>query len=470
MVCIALGLVPRLAPAGARVLRESIVASGLSAFVCVVYTVVVVGFDRQVRPDERVVAGLFLLAAIVVAVLGLPVRGRLREVAERLVPGPAVRPQQALDNLSVRMTRAVPMDELLLQMAETLHSSIAPAGAEIWVASDEALVRTTAVPDRATTRLVLGAEELTVVARAHVSGNAWAAVWLPEVLEGRQEQVLRVAPISHLGALLGLLVVARPGGSRPFTEDEESSLAELARHTGLALHNVRLDGALRASLEEVRRRNTELQASRARIVAAADASRRRIERDLHDGAQQHLVAMAVRVGLARTIVKADPTKIDAVLDDFRHAIDTTLTELRALAHGIYPPLLRDSGLGKALQNAGTRSPLPVEVDVELAGRFPADLEAAVYFCCLEAMNNAGKHAGEGATMTVSVRQQGDSVEFEVADDGAGYDPELASEGQGFLNMRDRVGAYGGDIRVDSAPGKGTRVRGRVPVPATVSPR
>ncbi len=469
LACVALGLVPRLAPAGGRALRESIVAGGLAVFVCVVYTIVVVGFDRQARPGERVLVGLIMMAAIVVAILALPVRSRLREVAERLVPGPAVRPQQALDNLSARMTRAVPMDELLLQMAETLRASTAPAGAEVWVASDEALIRTVSVPDRPPARLVLGAEEQVVVARAHVSGNAWAAVWLPDVLAGREDQVVRVAPISHLGSLLGLLVVARPHASHAFSDDEESSLAELARHTGLALHNVRLDGALQASLEELRRRNAELQASRARIVAAADASRRRIERDLHDGAQQHLVAMAVRIGLARSIVEEDPTQVDTVLEEFRRDIQATLTELRALAHGIYPPLLRDRGLSEALRNAAGRSSLPVEVDVELSGRPPADLEAAVYFCCLEAMNNAGKHAGEGATITVSVRCQGDAVVFEVADDGAGFDPAQATEGQGFLNMRDRVGAYGGDLVVESAPGKGTCVRGRVPVEAQKPP-
>ena len=463
LVGAACGLVPAWAAAGSRVLRESIVASGLAVFVCVVYAIVVVGFDRQARSGERLLVGLLMAAAVVVAVLALPVRSRLREMAEWLVPSAAVRPQEALDTLSARMTRAVPMDELLLQMAETLHASTAPAGAEIWVASDEALIRTVSVPDRPTTRLVLDAEDETVVARARVSGNAWVAVWLPDVLAGREDQVLRVAPISHLGSLLGLLVACRPAGARAFTEDEESSLAELARRTGLALHNVRLDGALQASLEELRHRNAELRASRARIVAAADASRRRIERDLHDGAQQHLVAMAVRIGLARSTVEEDPSQMDAVLEEFRRDIKATLVELRSLAHGIYPPLLRDRGLGEALRNAAGRAALPVEVDVDLADRPPADLEAAVYFCCLEATNNAGKYAGDSATVRLTVRRDGDALMFDVADNGVGYEVGHATEGQGFLNMRDRVGAYGGELEVESAPGKGTCVRGRLPI-------
>jgi signal transduction histidine kinase len=462
--CVVLGFVPAIAVIGRQALREGIVAVGLVAFVCVIYVVVVVGLGRQARPAERDLLGLSMLAAVAVAALAVPVRNRLLAVAQQLVPGTSVRPQQALDNLTARMTRAVPMDELLLQLAESLHASSATAGAEVWVASDEALVRTVSVPSLPTERLELGVEEQRVVARARVSGNAWVAVWAPALLKGREDQVIRVAPISHLGDLLGLLVVRRPAGSRMFSETEESSLAELARHTGLALHNVRLDGALQASLEELRRRNAELQASRARIVAAADQSRRRIERDLHDGAQQHLVAMAVRIGLARSILEEDPTQAGPLLDGLRRDLQATLDELRGLAHGIYPPLLRDRGLGEALRNASTRFALPVEIDVELTERPPADIEAAVYFCCLEAVNNAAKHAGEGATISLSVSVEEASLVFSVADNGRGFDLGQTATGQGFDNMRDRVGAYGGDLVVESSPGHGACIRGRLPLP------
>jgi signal transduction histidine kinase len=466
--CVVLGFVPATSGFGRHALREGIVALGLVAFVCVIYVVVVVGLDRQARPAERTLLGLSMLAAVAVAALTVPVRNRLLGFAQQLVPGTSIRPQQALDNLTARMTRAVPMDELLLQLAESLHASSAPAGAEVWVASDEALVRTVAVPSLPAERLELGSEEQRVVARARVSGNAWVAVWAPALLKGREDQVIRVAPISHLGDLLGLLVARRPAGSRMFNEAEESSLAELARHTGLALHNVRLDGALQASLEELRRRNAELQASRARIVAAADQSRRRIERDLHDGAQQHLVAMAVRIGLARTILEDDPSQAGQLLDGLRRDVQATLDELRGLAHGIYPPLLRDRGLGEALRNASTRFALPVEVNVDVAERPPADIEAAVYFCCLEAVNNAAKHAGEGATITLTVSIEGQSLLFAVADNGVGFDVEHGPTGQGFDNMRDRVGAYGGDLVVESSPGHGACIRGRLPLPGAAS--
>jgi signal transduction histidine kinase len=461
---VVLGFVPRLTAVSRAVLRECIIGAGLVAFVCLIYVVVVVGLDRQAEPDERPLLGLSMLAAVAVATLALPVRNRLSGVATRLVPGSGIRPQQALDNLTARMTRAVPMDELLLQLAESLHDSSATGGAEVWVASDEALVRTVSVPSLPAERLELGAEEQRVVARARVSGNAWVAMWAPALLKGREDEIVRVAPMTHLGALLGLLVARRPAGSRAFSENEESSLAELARHTGLALHNVRLDGALQASLEELRRRNAELQASRARIVAASDQSRRRIERDLHDGAQQHLVAMAVRIGLARSILEEDPTQAGPLLDELRRDVQATLDELRGLAHGIYPPLLRDRGLGEALRNASTRFALPVEIDVDLADRPPADLEAAVYFCCLEAVNNAAKHAGEGATITVSVSEDASWLSFAVADDGLGFDLSTVAGGQGFDNMRDRVGAYGGDLVVESSTGHGACVRGRIPLP------
>ncbi len=461
---VALGFVPALRGMSRTALREGIVGTGLVAFVCLIYVVVVVGLDRQAQPDERPLLGLSMLAAVAVATLALPVRSRLLGIASRLVPGSDVRPQQALDNLTARMTRAVPMDELLLQLAESLHASSATGGAEVWVASDEALVRTVSVPSLPPERLTLGAEEQRVMARARVSGNAWVAMWAPELLKGREDEIVRVAPISHLGALLGLLVVRRPAGSRAFTDNEESSLAELARHTGLALHNVRLDGALQASLEELRRRNSELQASRARIVAASDQSRRRIERDLHDGAQQHLVAMAVRIGLARSILEEDPTQAGPLLDELRRDVQATLDELRGLAHGIYPPLLRDRGLREALRNASTRFALPVEIDVDLTERPPADLEAAVYFCCLEAVNNAAKHAGEGATISVSVSEEASCLTFSVADDGHGFEVGSVAGGQGFDNMHDRVGAYGGDLVVESTPGQGARIRGRMPLP------
>jgi signal transduction histidine kinase len=294
-----------------------------------------------------------------------------------------------------------------------------------------------------------------------VSGNAWMQVWLPDVLSEHADRVVRVAPMAHSGELLGLLVCARAEGDAAFTEEEERVLTELARQVGLALHNSRLDSALQASLDDLRVANDQLTASRARIVAAADQSRRQIERNLHDGAQQHLVALAVKLGLARQLLDGDPGSVATLLEELRGDAQATLTELRELAHGIYPPLLMDRGLPEALRAAANRATLPTEVRADV-GRYEPEVEAAVYFCCLEAMQNAGKHAGEGARMTVTVSASETELCFEVADDGAGFETtDAARTGHGFVNMADRLGAIGGSLVVESNPGSGTRICGRL---------
>jgi signal transduction histidine kinase len=305
-----------------------------------------------------------------------------------------------------------------------------------------------------------------VVARAGVSGAAWARIWLPAILNSDGDEVLRVAPITNSGELLGMLVARRPEGALQFTEADDQALIDLARQVGLALHNVKLDSALQESLDEVRRQADELRASRARIVEAGDAQRRSIERDLHDGAQQHLVALAVNVNLARQLADSDPDTAKEILGQIGHDLQDAVQELRNLAHGIYPPLLMDRGLGEALNAAATRAALPTAVDADGVGRYSQAVEAAVYFCCLEALQNAAKHAGDGAEAMITVREEAGALLFSVADDGAGFDMASgAQRGHGFVNMSDRVGAIGGSISVESSPGKGTRIRGRIPLEA-----
>ena len=179
-------------------------------------------------------------------------------------------------------------------------------------------------------------------------------------------------------------------------------LTELARQVALALHNLQLDAALQASLDELQQRNEELQHSRARIVAAGDAERRKLERNLHDGAQQHLVALAVKLRLAQDAVEDDPADAVAMIDEIKGDVRVAIAELRSLAHGIFPPLLVSGGLAEALPAAATRATLATTVDTAGIGRYGGDIEAAVYFCVLEALQNAGKHAGAAATVAVRV--------------------------------------------------------------------
>jgi len=207
----------------------------------------------------------------------------------------------------------------------------------------------------------------------------------------------------------------------------------------------------------------ELRASRARVVSAADAERRRIERDLHDGAQQHLIGLAVHLRLASDLADTDPAKATEILDSLSADIQQALDELRDLAHGIYPPLLQDRGLADALTAAAGRAPARVRVEASALGRYDPDVEAAAYFCCLEALQNAGKYAGAGATVAIRLREEDDMLVFEVADDGAGFDTANGRAGVGITNMRDRVGAIGGSLHIASSVGTGTTISGLIPL-------
>jgi signal transduction histidine kinase len=285
---------------------------------------------------------------------------------------------------------------------------------------------------------------------------------LPALLKGREKEQIRVAPVSHGGELLGLIVVERPTEASAFSEEDDRVLADLARQVGLALHNSQLDTALQTTLDELRKQADALRESRARIVASGDAERRRVERNLHDGAQQRLVALAVNLRLTRDIIVDDQESGLEMLDQLAGEVQETIQELRELAHGIYPPLLVDSGLVEALRAAANRNPLPVEIHSDGIGRYATETEAAVYFCCLEALQNAAKHAPE-AHVQLDLWEESGGLLFTVSDDGPGYDADKATKGHGYVNMADRLGAIGGTVRWESVVGQGSVVRGSVPL-------
>jgi signal transduction histidine kinase len=237
--------------------------------------------------------------------------------------------------------------------------------------------------------------------------------------------------------------------------DAEPGLVGAAGGAALMmLENARLEADLRASV-------ADLRASRARLASAADAGRREIERNLHDGAQQRLVALRMRLADAEAQVVSDD-ELRRSLGELGADTEETIDELRSLAHGVYPAVLVDHGLASALTSVAGRSPLPVRVETALTGRFAPAIEAAVYFCCLEAIQNAAKHAGVGAKVTVRVRAHPGRVAFEIRDDGVGFDVHDVQGGHGLTNLRDRVAAVGGDVRVVSGDGAGTTVSGDVP--------
>ena len=211
----------------------------------------------------------------------------------------------------------------------------------------------------------------------------------------------------------------------------------------------------------------ELRSSRQRLVAAQDEERRKLERDLHDGAQQQLVALAVQLKLARTMLERDPATVGGMLDSLQTSAADALADLRDLARGIYPQLLADRGLSAALEAQATKSSVPTTVRSDGVERYPREVEAAVYFTCLEALNNVAKYSGATAA-TVSLAQANGTLTFTVADDGVGFDPDQVEHGTGLQGMADRLDAIGGDVRVRSAPGEGTTVKGSVPTHGTAS--
>jgi signal transduction histidine kinase len=284
------------------------------------------------------------------------------------------------------------------------------------------------------------------------------AYWLPEreewVNAAGETFILPAAdsgraftPVEHDGERVAVLVYAAP------VAEERELVRAVGAAAALALENERLDAELWATVQELR-------ASRVRIVESADAARRQIERDLHDGAQQQLVTLALALRTARSRLDRDPQEAGALLDAAAHDLDAAIRELRELARGIHPAILSDRGLGAALEALAQRMPLPVEIDALPAERFPASLEAAAYFVVAEAITNVVRYADAGYARVAVVRD-GDRLVVEVDDDGVGgADP---AKGSGLRGLADRVAALDGRLDVESAPGSGTAVRAVMPV-------
>jgi signal transduction histidine kinase len=259
--------------------------------------------------------------------------------------------------------------------------------------------------------------------------------------------------VSHAGERLGALTLAkRPGEA--LTPVEGRLAAQLAGQAGLVLHNAGLT-------DQLRERLAELRASRKRIVATADGERRRLERNIHDGAQQQLVALSVMARLAETTLDSDKEGARAMLVQAQADAADALENLQDLARGIYPPLLADQGLAAALAAQARKSPVPVTVGADGLGRYPQEAEAAVYFSVLEALQNVAKYAA-ASQAAVRLAGRADALEFSVTDDGAGFDAGSAGYGTGLQGMADRLAALGGDLQVRSRPGHGTTVTGRLP--------
>jgi signal transduction histidine kinase len=419
------------------VINRALVYGSLALLITAVYVGIAVGIGALVGSGGRPNLALSILATAIVAVGFQPVRERVQKVANRLVYGKRATPYEVLSEFSGRVAETYAADEVLPRMARVLQEGTSAESATVWLRGSAELRPAASFPDAMSARTPLPMRNGTLPA-------------LPGAT--------RAVEVRHQGELLGALSVTKRRGEG-LTPIEEKLVDDLAHQAGLVLKNVRLSADLQARLEELR-------ASRQRLVRAQDLERRRLERNLHDGAQQHLVALKVKLGLAEMLLGRDPAKAAATLEQLKGDADEALETLRDLARGIYPPLLADKGLVVALESQARKATVPVHVDAAGIGRYPQEIEAALYFCTLEALQNVQKYASASA-VEVRLREDGGQVCVDVIDDGRGFDLGTAPRGAGLTNMEDRLDALEGTLYVDSTLGRGTNLRAAVPIPAAV---
>jgi signal transduction histidine kinase len=407
------------------VISKTVVFGSLIVFITVVYLALVVGVGTAAGNRRSPV--LAALAAAVVALAFQPMRTRAQRLANRVVYGKRATPYEVLSEFAERIAGAYSSDDVLPQMAGMIAAGTGAERTVVWLRVGNEL------------HAEASSGELPEASVLPVTGHD-----LPVTANGET-----AVPVLHQGELLGAISIRMPP-SEPLSPAGERLVADVASQAGLVLSNVRL-------IEELR-------ASRQRLVAAQDAERRKLERNLHDGAQQQLVALAVKQRLAAGLVTKDPQQAAAMLATLQEETADALETLRDLARGIYPPLLADQGLVAAITAQARKGTVPVEVDADGVGRYPQDTEAAVYFCCLEALQNVGKYA-QASLARVRLTAHGGELDFEVTDDGRGFDRQRTKLGSGLQNMADRLAALGGSLDVQSEPNRGTTIRGRLPVPS-----
>jgi signal transduction histidine kinase len=391
------------------VVRKTVVFGLLAVFITAVYAAVVGLAGTVIGSTVGSTVGSFAAAAAL-AVLFQPARERARRLADHVVYGRRATPYEVLAEFSGRVGEVYAAEDVLDRMATVLAEGT-------------------------------GAERATV--SVLVDGELRAIATAPQGEPATGTSI----DVSHHGEALGALSVDMSAAD-PMDPARRKLVEDLAAQAGLVLRNVRLIEQLRAS--------------RQRLVAAQDEERRKLERNRHDGAQQQLVALSVRLKLARTMVDRDPGKVADMLEAIQGSANDALEDLRDLARGIYPPLLADKGLAVALEAQARKSTIPTVVDAQELGRYSQEVEAAVYFSCLEALQNVAKYA-QASTATVRLGQDDGVLRFEVDDDGDGFDPAATGYGTGLQGIADRLDAIGGEIAVRSSPGRGTTIAGRIPV-------
>ena len=408
------------------VIRKAVLYGSLAVFITAVYAGLVVGVGTLAGNQRSPL--LAALAAAVVAVAFQPVRQWAGRLANRVVYGRRATPYQVLSQFAQRIGGTYSSEDVLPQMAHIVAAGTGADHVVVW--------------------LRVGGE-----LRPEASSGG-SLDWAPLPVDGQAMPPLpdsdMSVPVVHQGELLGAISIRMPK-DEPLRPASEQLVADVASQAGLALSN--------AGLIE------DLRASRQRLVTAQDEERRRLERNIHDGAQQDLVALAIKVRLADMTVDEDPAQARQILGEVQTDTAGALQNLRDLARGIYPPLLADLGLAAALNAQAGKSAVPVAVEADGIGRFGQDTEAAVYFCCLEALQNTAKYA-HASTARICLQAQNGTLSFAVSDDGTGYDTHHTPMGSGLRNMADRLAALGGRLEVQSAPSQGTTITGHLPAAST----
>jgi len=375
---------------------------------------------RRVSPVVGVSVGIAL------GVLLTFVARWTRRYADRVVFGERETPYEVLSQFSGRVGETYSLDDVLPRMAVLLAKGTGASVGRIWLEVDGELRPIASFPDEAP--------------------PGEPIVRVGDDLE-TTDPSRHVFAVRHQGSLLGVLDLTMPAND-PMNAQKEQLVRDVAGQAGLLLRNVGL-------LEDVRE-------SRRRIVSAQDERARTLERNIHDGAQQQLVALTVKLRLAEQLVERDPRGARELLGALQVEATAALEDLRDLARGIYPPLLADQGLGAALQAQARKSMLPVALDVEEIGRHSQEIESAIYFSCLEALQNVAKYAN-ASHVTIALARVDGHLSFSVADDGVGFDMGSTTQGSGLRGIEDRLDALGGTVRIESAEGAGTTVGGSVPL-------
>ncbi|TMK30785.1 MAG: hypothetical protein E6G61_05400 [Actinobacteria bacterium] len=420
------------------IISKAVLYGVLAAILTGVYVAIVIGVGTAV--GSRGNSFLTIVAAVVIALVFQPLRQVAGRFANRIVYGRRATPYEVLSHFSERMADTYAADDVLQRMTRILAEGTGASKAETWLRIGDELRPSAAWPQH---------DDADSPVPLEANGE------LP-ALNG----ATRVVPVRHHGELLGALSVVKPP-NEPLSPTEDKLLNDLASQAGLVLRNVRLTAELESNLKELR-------ASRQRLVRAQDEERHRLERNLHDGAQQQLVALSVKERLAEGLIERDPQKAKEMLAAIQADTVDAIETLRDFARGIYPPVLADKGLSAALDAQIRKTTLPVELRAGAVGRYAREVEAAVYFCCLEALQNVSKHAG-ARSIVVHVSSDDGRLVFSVADDGAGFEPKRSGMGSGLQGMKDRLAALGGDLEVSSEPGRGTTVSGWVPATPDRSP-